>query len=215
MPSQPLSMPKATTQSFGRDIRRHNPLEHDILATNEVRQKPPKRKLQDRDDEEGQGYVESKQSKKILQLGRELVEEENTGKPPTTKTISSFDLSSRLQVDEDDDRGIFGDEDQWADEEEIVEEIEIDAKDLATFNKFLPNQQDEHPLLKHGWNIGKDAELEPASAPAGDGSTNLTELILARIAEFEMAQDPDATFDEEEEFAPEVIELYTQYVMPN
>ena len=59
-----------------RHERRHNPLEDDYLATGPLRSKAPKRKSKGdgEDDERGNGenYVDSKASRKILSLGREL-----------------------------------------------------------------------------------------------------------------------------------------------
>ena len=44
-------MPKATTPTSAREGRRHNPLERDILAINEVKQKAPKRKRQTEEED--------------------------------------------------------------------------------------------------------------------------------------------------------------------
>src|SRR4051794_10955823 len=109
-------MPKATTP---RQDRRHNPLEADILATGLLRQKAPKRKRPEAEDEDGGGYVDSTQSKKILQLGRELIEEDEAKNLAAQKPHNSFAFGSRFDQDgADEDDNVFGGEDQWEDDDD-------------------------------------------------------------------------------------------------
>lgn len=202
-PGDPSStMPKATTP---RQARRHNPLEDDIVATGTLRSKAPKRKSKDAEGEE-ENYIDSKASRNILRIGRELIEENDVAPPRPPTEPDAFGFDSRFdQVEADDDA--FPDEETWGDEgdeEEIVEEIEVD--DLDTFNKFLPTEED--PLLKHGWG-GQDT-LEPRGGP-----TNLADLIMAKIAAHEAGDDRrqiDEPIEEDYELPPKVIEVYTKYV---
>lgn len=196
-------MPKATTPTAMRQSRRHNPLEDDLLATGPLRAKAPKRKSKDVDEDQ-EGYIDSKASKKILKIGRELAEEIDVAPPRPPTESNAFGFDSRFDEEED---GAFEDEEVWGDEDEIVEEIEIEPEDLDTFNKFLPT--DEDPLLTHGWGGQAPAEEQ------GSG-TNLADLILARIAQHESGQDGEqelAPVDEDYELSPKVVEVYTKYVI--
>ncbi len=208
-----VEMPKVTTPTSARQARRHNPLEADILATGLLRQKSSKRKSKDRDEDDADGYVESKPSKKILQLGRELAEEDKAPRPNTQEPQGAFDFGSRFdQVDDHEDDDFDDAEDQWADEGEVVDELEIDANDLETFNKFLPDGQDQDPLLKYGWDRSADSSKEDTST----AGFNLADVILAKIAEHEatVERGPHMPPPDEHEFPPRVIEVYTRSVSP-
>lgn len=196
-------MPKATTPTSVRQGRRHNPLEDDLIATGPLRAKAPKRKSKNAEEEEQEGYIDSKASKKILKIGRELAEEIDVSPPRPPTESNAFGFDSRF----DDEEGAFDDEEVWGDEDEIVEEIEIEPEDLDTFNRFLPT--DDDPLLTHGWGGQVSAEEQ------GPG-TNLADLILARIAQHEAGQDGEqelAPVDEDYELSPKVVEVYTKYVV--
>jgi essential nuclear protein 1 len=201
-------MPKATTSvAEARQLRRHNPLEDDLLATGPLRSKPSKRKLGKQDDSE-ENFVDSRASRKILRIGQELAdEEEETLRIPKPNT--AFDFNSRFE-DEDQEAG-YEDEEAWGDEDEIVEEVELAPEDLETFRKFFPVQED--PLLRQGW--GAAAE----ESDHGQG-TNLADLILAKIAAHEAAQEGQnsagqprggGAIDEDYELPPKVVEVYTKY----
>jgi essential nuclear protein 1 len=201
-------MPKATTSvTEARHLRRHNPLEDDLLATGPLRSKPTRRKSGKLDESE-ENFVDSRASRNILRIGQELAdEEEETQRIPKPNT--AFDFNSRLE-DEDQDAG-YEDEEAWGDEDEIVEEVELAPEDLETFSKFFPVQED--PLLRQGW--GGAAEESDQ-----EQGTNLADLILAKIAAHEAAQESRNTtgqprggepIDEEYELPPKVIEVYTKY----
>ncbi|KAI0136023.1 Bystin-domain-containing protein [Hypoxylon sp. NC0597] len=197
-------MPKATTPTSVRQGRRHNPLEDDLLATGPLRAKAPKRKSKGADDEEEQdNYIDSKASKKILRIGRELAEEIDVAPPRPPKESNAFGFDSRFDEDGEDNEA-FEDEEVWGDDDEIVEEVEIEPEDLDTFNKFLPT--DDDPLLTHGWG---------GQAPTGEqgSGTNLADLILARIAQHEAGQDRRqevGPVDDDYELSPKIVEVYTK-----
>jgi essential nuclear protein 1 len=114
----------ATRNANGPTSYRHQaPLADELITTAPLKNKSKKRKA--RRDDEGEGYVDSKSSRKILKIGQELVEEDQenskSGVPNSAFTFESrFDASSEASEDEPyDDQ-----DDAWADEEEeIVEEI--------------------------------------------------------------------------------------------
>lgn len=202
-------MPKATTPvSSARQGRRHNPLEDDLTATGNLKVKGEKRKSRHQD--EGDQFVDSKASRKILRMGQELAddeEEENSVKPTNT----AFDFESRLE-DEQDEEPTNEEYEEWGDEE--VEEIELAPGDLETFNKFFPTEED--PLLRQGWpGVADDVDEE------GPG-TNLADLILEKIAMHEATQGVNGgvnsgapgPIDEDFEIPPKVVEVYTKYVPP-
>jgi essential nuclear protein 1 len=196
-------MPKATTPTSGRQ-RRHNPLENDIIATGNLSTKPPKRKSKEESDEEH--YIDSKASKNILRIGRELIEEDQAENASSKPTVDSFGYDSRFGDEAEFDEQNYDDDEAWGDEDEVVEEIEIDPDDLATYRKFLPEEEDD--LLKHGWDRNPDGDQEEE----GQG-VNLADLILEKIAEKEAAQarrEQLAPPDDDYELPPKVVEVYTK-----
>jgi essential nuclear protein 1 len=209
-------MPKATTPTTARHGRRHNPLEDDILATGILKSsKSPKRKKTD--DEDRDNYVESKASKQILRLGRELVEEDKERTAAAETSRGAFDPESarRLDFGDDDDEleapGAFDDEAFGDDDDDAQGDFggDVEVDDLDTFNKFMPSTSD-NPLS--GWLADGDAEEE---AKADGQGTNLADLILAKIAQHEAREQygrgADAEpFEEDYELPPKVIEVYTQ-----
>jgi len=201
-------MPKATTPvSTARQARRHNPLEEDLTAIGPLKNRPGKRKSRHQD--EGDQFVDSKASRKILRIGQELADEdaeENQMQKPNT----AFDFESRFDGDEEEET--FEDAEAWGDEEE-VEEIELAPDDLETFSKFFPTEED--PLLRTGWGGEADDTEE------GPG-TNLADLILEKIAAHEaaqaanggVAQNAPGPIDEDFEIPAKVVEVYSKYDFP-
>lgn len=203
-------MPKATTPTAQRPGRRHNPLEDDIVATGVLRTKPSKRKSKGASEDE-EHFVDSKASKNILRIGRELAEEDKASRPAAPPvTVDSFGYDSRFGDELDDDNKVYDDDEAWGDEDEEVEEVEVDPNDLETFRKFMPGQEEEDDLLKHGW------DRKPAGDEQQEESTNLADLILQKIAAHEAAQarggnvPGPAPIDDEYELPPKVIEVYTK-----
>jgi essential nuclear protein 1 len=201
-------MPKATTLAFAS--RRHNPLEDDLTASGGIlKNKPGKRKS--RHQEEGDQFVDSKASRKILRLGQELAdEEEATDRATKRKPIFNFESRSDGEKEE-----TYEDEEAWGGIDEEVEEVDVDElapEDLATFNKFFPTQED--PLLRQGWGGGDDGGQDDGEEGPG---TNLADLILEKIAAHEAAQggarDVPGPIDEEFEIPPKVVEVYTKHVL--
>ncbi|KAL4937693.1 hypothetical protein BDV06DRAFT_67805 [Aspergillus oleicola] len=177
-------MPKVTSSRTAAAARRHNPLAEDIVGTGHLRTAPSKKSKRrsgnDKDQEGEERFVDAKTSRKILQIGQELADEDEAeqqaarGVPPQQPN-QAFDFESRFE-DEDvfsDDDGNFNDE-HWDDEEE-VEEVEVDPNDLDVFNKFIP-RGDEDPIFN------------PSGPGASGQTTNLADLILEKIAEHEAKQ---------------------------
>ena len=170
-------MPRVSKSPGVRD-QRHNPLAEEYLPSDPYRNKAVKRQKRTKTDQEDeQGYVDSKSSRKILEIGRELEEEderENQRAAPKGAN-PAFDFEKRLGEDDFEEHvsGQFDDEDEaWGEEEEEVEEVEIDADDLAAWNKFIPT--DDNPIQWPGQEV----------APSGPG-TDLAALILEKIAAHE------------------------------
>ncbi|KAE8157428.1 Bystin-domain-containing protein [Aspergillus tamarii] len=179
-------MPKATSSRSAAVGRRHNPLAEDIVTTGHLRthsSKSSKRKSRsDEDQDDGERFIDAKMSRKILQIGQELADEDAAEQmaslgTTTMKDNTAFDFESRFEDDEalsDDEK--FQD-DPWGDEEEI-EQVEVDPNDLDMFHKFVPGG-DEDPIFN------------PSEQGAGGQSTNLADLILEKIAEHEAKQNGD------------------------
>lgn len=209
-------MPKATSAAAERQGRRHNPLDADILGGSGIlRAGKPGKKGKSNTEKDENHYVNSKQSAKILQLGRELADEDDEDKSAAAPQKSAFDVDSRFAPgDKDEGHGAYDDEDEWGEEEEEeieLDEAEIAPEDLAMFNKFL-SADDEDPLLKHGWDMKPGAAGEQSQ-----GGTNLADLIMSKIQAFESGQgdgDHMGGMDDypEEDLSPKVIEVYAKYV---
>jgi essential nuclear protein 1 len=208
-------MPKATTPSLSNK-RRHNPLEDDLLATGVLKNRegrPSKRA--DRKQAEEQAYVDAKSSRKILAMSRDLIDEEELQSKDNgtgASAASAFDFDpSRLEGGSEQDEEEFANEEAWGDEEDVVEEIEVDAADLETFNRFVTPTMNDDPLLTHGWD-GKPGDGAEEQGPG----TNLADLILAKIAEKEAMQggrqEDHNPVEEDYELPPKVIEVFTKYV---
>lgn len=126
-------MPKVTSSRAAAAARRHNPLAEDIIGTGHLRTDPSKKSKRksktDGGQEDGERFVDAKTSRKILQIGQELADEENAEQEAVqgvtaAQQKSAFDFESRFE-DEDvfsDDDGKFNEE-QWDDEEEIEEVV--------------------------------------------------------------------------------------------
>ena len=160
-------------QSSRQARQRHqNPLEKDILASAPLRTTPKKRKAQRRDDEEGEDYVDSRASRKILRIGQELEEEEERDSAAASISKDAFAFESRPAKNEDHEgEAGYDDDEGWGDEQEVTEEVEIDPNDLDLFNRFNPNG--EEPTF----------ELNAAPPARVEQGTNLADLILQRIEE--------------------------------
>ena len=196
-------MPKATTPTAQRQLRRHNPLEDDILATGVLRTKTDKRSKTD-SEENAENFVDSKASKNILRIGRELDEEENVGKAIPGPTVDTFGYDARFDEELDGQDKAYEDDEVWGDEDDIVEEVEVDPEDLETYKKFMPDEEDD--LLKHGW------DRKPSGEPEGE-TVNLADLILAKIAAHEAGETSHGDIgvpDDDYELPPKVVEVYTK-----
>lgn len=119
-------MPKPNTPvgAGSRQPRQHNPLEDDLVATGPLRIKSNKRKaLKDLDD--GDKFVDSKSSRKILKIGQTLANEyveETTAATPNT----AFNFASRFGDEPTSEEDAFqDDEEAWGDEDvvEVAEEV--------------------------------------------------------------------------------------------
>lgn len=129
-------MPKATTPRAA--ARRHNPLADDVLTTGHMRTQPSKKSKRRADDAEaaagGAGgeerFVDAKMSRKILQIGQELADEDagryrekqsEGGVEGTGNT--AFELRDEVLSDESDGENL----DEWGDEDEDeeVEQVEV------------------------------------------------------------------------------------------
>ncbi|RDA95013.1 hypothetical protein CP533_2102 [Ophiocordyceps camponoti-saundersi (nom. inval.)] len=200
-------MPKAPAPMAERQARRHNPLEDDILATGVLRNKPSKKRPRGQDED--QGFVDSRASRDILRIGRELVDEEDAERRAVREepVVDNFVYSSRVEEAEAEvnaGHAYEDDDDGWGDEEEVVEEIEVDPQDLETYTKFMPDR-DEDDLLKHGW------DRRPSGDEQGE-SVNLADLILEKIAAFEAseARKEAGLPAEEHQLPPRVVDAYTK-----
>lgn len=207
---------------MARPDRRHNPLSEEYSPTTPLKQKAGKKRKQSHTQEDGQdAYVDSKASRRILDLGQELAAEdeaEQESKRPKAAS-TAFTFESRFPhdvVSDEEDGGAavgeYDDEEAWGSEEEI-EEVEVDPNDLEAFNRFHP-EFDPATLLQPS----KD-DTDEAQGPG----TNLADLILDKIAAHEALEqsNPDSRPtpvnvqggghpDDAIELPAKVVEVYTQ-----
>ncbi|KAH9827467.1 rRNA processing protein Bystin [Teratosphaeria destructans] len=211
-------MPKATTIS-ARQERRHNPLSEEYSPSEPLKQKAGKKRKSTHEDTQD-AYVDSKASRRILDLGQDLADEdeaERKARQPSAPS-NAFTFESRFPRDvvSDDEEGAgaqlgeYDDEEAWGSEEE-VEEVEVDPADLEAFNKFNPSFDPATLLQPH-----KDEEPE-AQGPG----TNLADLILEKIAAHEAQEGSNADGapihvqgggdpSDAIELPAKVVEVYTQ-----
>ena len=118
MPEATTTTPMTSAQSL-----RHKPLIDDLVATGSLRTKSNKRKAK-REDDARDGYVDSKSSRKILKIGRDLVEEDQEASRSALPS-SEFNFESRPRDDDDSDEDARPQgEEAWGDEnEEVVDEV--------------------------------------------------------------------------------------------
>jgi essential nuclear protein 1 len=220
-------MPKATTPKSAAGRRA---LTEEYLASGILKNRPSKRSSKSRDNEEPE-FVDSRASRKILDIGRQLAEEDAASARPAEQPTTAFGFDSRYQGLGEED--LYDEDDVWAenednDDDEIMELEELEPADLDIFQKFLPTNDD--PLLSQGpW------PTNPSVSEQEGTSTNLADLvsrtavkaeydthrmlttfpqILARIAAHE-AGGPDRPqeiepVDQDYELSPKVVEVYSK-----
>lgn len=110
------------SKSRSRSTRRHNPLAVDLVATGNLRVKSNKRKA--KTDIEQDRFVDSRSSRKILKIGRELVKEDQDEIEATVPN-PAFAFESRPDANNNDVEDFpLDDGEAWGDEEEdVVEEV--------------------------------------------------------------------------------------------
>lgn len=202
-------MPSADT----RQDRRHNPLSEDYIPSLPQKQRLAKKRKTQTDGQDEEIYVDSKASRKILKIGRDLVDEdeaESEAQRPKAPN-PAFAFESRFEdeslEDDEDAAQTYDGDDTWQDDEvEEEEEIEVDPNDLAMFNRFNP-EFDPATLL------------QPKSAEAEDEQgTNLADLILEKIAAHEAQREGPREIvgggpaEDAVELPAKVVEVYSQYV---
>lgn len=123
-------MPKANTSRAAAAARRHNPLADDITSAGHLRTQSSKSKRQSQDGDEesgnGQRYVDAKMTRKILQMGQELADEDSAEQKlamgAEAKPNAAFDFDTRF-----DEEPLSDDEklenDNWEDEDEVEEVV--------------------------------------------------------------------------------------------
>jgi essential nuclear protein 1 len=124
--------------------RQHKPLAEEILNAGHLRTKSGKRKSRS-DEDEKDHYVDAKTSRRILQIGQDLAEEDETERRAAAASKeshinSAFDFDSRFGADEgsEDEEHDKYNVDEWGDEEEIVEEVvwlRVRERSIASYSR--------------------------------------------------------------------------------
>lgn len=225
-------MPKVPKSPGGQQAQRHNPLAEEYDPTQPLKQKAAK-KRRSTQQEQGDSYIGTKASRKILKIGQDLVDEDEA-EQEAARPQPAFSFNSRFTTTEDDEDAAahtYEDDDEaWGDEnsdgEPLDEDVELDPNDQDIFNRFLPaasTTDDTSAMLSALSTSAHTTDpANQASEPEEAQSTNLADLILEKIAAHEAAlaagQDPinpdrprtpDAD-EAEEELPPKVVEVYTR-----
>lgn len=165
---------------------RHNPLYKDIESQGGNLKSAPtsSRSNQKNTEKNEEHFLDAAASRRILQLAKEqqeeLEDEENAG-----KTRPSFLDTYRSQKDEEDEEEDEEEEYSEFEEDEIAEEeIEVDEKDAALFEKYF------------------------ASNGPGNGSINLADKIMAKIQEKETIKENNSRPVDAVLLPPKVISAY-------
>ncbi|PPJ58711.1 hypothetical protein CBER1_03977 [Cercospora berteroae] len=181
-------MPKAARPtSSSRQERRHNPLSEEYSPTAPLKQKTSKKRKSTHEGNSQEGYVDSKSSRRILDLGQDLADEDEAERQAHRPPVANPAFTFRDEEGEDEEGGAeIGDYDQeeaWASEDEEVEEVEIDPEDNETWNRLMGGGVDPSKLFD-GPGDGEDDDEngEPK------GPDYLSNLILEKIAAHEAAQ---------------------------
>ncbi|KAF7856009.1 hypothetical protein EAF04_009965 [Stromatinia cepivora] len=208
-------MPKAMSpKELARSGRRHNPLEADLVASGPLKTKSGKRKS--RNEDEGEKFVDSKSSRRILKIGQELADEDEA-ENQAAKPNAAFNFDSRFEDEDEEDEPEFGGEDgeEWGDDDEVPELVELAPEDRDTFRKFFPDKVAPPKSLNNISLGGADHDSEEDENEEEQG-TDLTALILERIAQFEAKQSgqpgagPAGPQDDGFFVHPKVLEVYTK-----
>ncbi|KAG8822402.1 snoRNA-binding rRNA-processing protein [Serendipita sp. 401] len=197
-------MPKQNKVPSGK--QRHDPLHVEIDADERLQKygnvtHPGKRKSAKKpDNEESETLLDSKTSRKILQLARDQQEElelkEELGVDVSEeKRVQTHYRDVALAESDDDEEGI---QDAPSDEE-VYEEIQIDEEDLTALDKFLPSDAVERKTLAdiifEKLQEAENEEQEP-KVQIGKGAKPM--------------RDPSKPPDPTAGLEPKVVEVYTK-----
>lgn len=172
--------------------QRHDPLLKDLDSAQGTLKKV--RKNNDREEYGAgeEGFVDSKASRKILQLAREqqdeISKEEEQEAQLARSNLARLKHVTYEDEDEDEDDEVSGDisdfepEGEYAEEEEEV--VDIDEEDAAMFEQYFKGSQDFNSL---------------------GGSYNLADKIMASIREKEMENDSGVVSQETRQAEPDSV----------
>lgn len=185
---------------------RHNPLEDDITtAGGRLRTKSVTGKRKSRSDEDprGDGYIDPRSSRKILAIAQDLADEDAENRTTAnakfiTSPNAAFGFDSRFAGEGEDEDAAPGDQydedDEWIPEEEVTVDDDMDPEEMAVYKRFLSEDEELADFTPSIANLmtGTQRTANGRSTSADDDDdeqegqpTNLTELILQRIAEKE------------------------------
>ncbi|KAI5368125.1 Putative bystin [Septoria linicola] len=179
-------MPKAArSTSSARQDRRHNPLSEEYAPTAPLKQKNSKKRKSTHEDNAQDGFVDSKSSRRILDLGQDLADEDEAERQAKRPAVANPAFAFRDDDEDEEDQaevGEYDEEEAWASDEE-VEEVEVDPEDNETWNKLMGGGVDPSKLF----DAPRDGEEEDEEGEA-KGPDYLSNLILEKIAAHEAAQ---------------------------
>lgn len=137
--------PRAPVSATARQARKHNPLSEEYAPTDaSFKQKAPKSKRKGDDDTAETSYVDSAASKKILKIGKDLVDEEAAEESALRRELGIDDdepeneslaklLAEKQRLQMEQQREQDGEE-SWEDAEEFIVSDDEDG------NAYDPNQ---------------------------------------------------------------------------
>lgn len=177
------------TVSEAKAKRRHNPLYRDIESQGGNLRSKLKSRSKDNEVHDDDEYLDALTSRRILELAKEQQDELEREQGSESRSVGFLEKIKNDESEEDeDDENLEQDSEvenfSTFDDEVVEDEIEVDEKDAALFEKFLNNQGDNN------------------------GSVNLADKIMAKLQERQVEE----VYTEREEdgvlLPPKVIAAY-------
>lgn len=211
-------MPKVPgSKRKGDEQPRHVPLAEEYAPSGPTKQKAAKRRKVTQEDADP--TIDAKASRRILKIGQDLVEEveqeEAAARPNPAFAFESRDID--VEDQEQETYGGENEEEAWGSDEDELPEDDIDPNDNAIFDRFHTSNADPS-LDPNNLSFDPPSRSHAADQDTDTGGTDLSALILAKIAEHESGQNPNSTstfqddgipFDSTPDLHPKAIQVYT------
>ena len=122
-------MPKVSTASTdSRQQRRHNPLAEEYVPTGPLKQKAGKKRKLTQENKNIESYVDTKASQRILQIGQDLIDEDQSERQASQPNPAFAPESRILSTEGDETFETFEDDDDAWDDDGGSKTVEEDVR---------------------------------------------------------------------------------------